>query len=520
VPLEIVAYPSSHARLSRRSVGHDPPGGGAYPSIRVCSLAIRRGTLTEVPPTDQLPKPGDRFDRYEVLTRLAFGGMAAVYAVRRTSIGGFDKVLAMKVILPHLCATPDAVSMFLDEGRIAAQIEHPNVLNVFDVAEKDDVPFMIMEYVRGKSLANVANDASEPMPLSFIISVLQKAAEGLHAAHEACDLSGQPLNVIHRDVSPQNLMVSYDGDVKVVDFGIAAARGRLATTRSGEIKGKLSYVPPEGIDKSRPIDRRADVWALGVVAWEMLTGRRLFRDNDDATTLWNIMHGDIDSPSKLRDDLPEPLVRCVMKCLERDVDLRTATCGEVASELTSALAVTGGGSRRALSDYLRSMFADEETAERDRLARLMTAAPGAIEELASPTDQQMVARVDEPTDVTAEADISYAHPSKRAPVAAAIGFVVIAGIAITLATNREPVASPDTSPLGAVGSEQAQTESPTATALPNLSQTASSTSRTTTPSSAPRLPDPTSRASTTAVPRRPAPRIVQPAPKPKFDDPY
>ncbi len=486
---------------------------GCTPHLALLGRYLAWHTEKGVTQSDHLPKPGDRFDRYEVLTRLAFGGMAAVYAVRRASIGGFDKLLAMKVMLPHLCATPDAVSMFLDEGRIAAQIEHPNVLHVFDVAEKDNVPFMIMEYVRGQSLANIAKAGDGvPMPLNIVASVLQKAAEGLHAAHEARDVGGRPLNVVHRDVSPQNLMVSYDGDVKVVDFGIAAARGRIATTRSGEIKGKLGYLAPESIDKSHPIDRRADIWALGVVAWEMLAGRRLFPRDDDATTLWSIMNDDIEPLGPLRDDLPDGLVRCVMSCLQRDVDQRAANCKEVANQLGAVVKELGGCSRESISEYIRARFSQEEAAEREHLARLMTSAAAPDDETAqqrTPAAEAISGRREEPTDVTAQRDISLRQPSKRASTVVVVAAaVVIAAAAATVALRggeTPPAASQERSAANAEAAQPDVDKAPPDVA-PSV-QPADSAGEATAPSSS---------APTPAAPARTQPQARPPrAPKAK-----
>jgi eukaryotic-like serine/threonine-protein kinase len=409
-----------------------------------------------VPPSYELPRPGAPFDRYDVLCRVAFGGMAAVYGVRRSSIGGFDKLLAMKVMLPHLADRRDAVDMFLDEGRIAAHIDHPNVLEVFDVAEMNGMPFMIMEYVRGQSLSRIltALESGAPLPLQLVVLILQKAAEGLHGAHETTDIAGESLRIVHRDVSPQNIMVSYDGDVKVVDFGIAAGRGRIASTRSGELKGKLGYVPPEAISKSRPLDRRADVWGMGVVAWEALAGRRLFADEDDAATLWNVMHGEVERLSALRDDLPPALVRCVHRCLERDADQRPATCAAVADELAAVVTGLGGAGREMLARHMGAIFEGEQQAERDRIVAIMAGAPDP--EADSESKALAEARSTEGTDVTAETPATAPRATDWRPLsAAAVALVVGMGIAAVVAqgdAGPNAATSATTSPAAEVHS--------------------------------------------------------------------
>ena len=291
--------------------------------------------------------------------------MAAVYAVRRTSIGGFDKQLAMKVMLPQLCTDRQGADMFLDEARIAAKIAHPNVIQVLDVGEHEGLPFIVMEYLRGESLGALMKHAArvdDPIAIPVALAMVALVAEGLHAAHESSDGEGQLLGVVHRDISPDNIMVTRQGEVKVVDFGIAAARGRLASTRSGELRGKLRYVAPEQISKA-PVDRRVDVWALGVVAWELLSGQSLFREDDEATTLWNVMNKTVPPIGERRPELPAEAARVVMQCLERDADERPESCAEVARVLHEVGAELDVVRRADLASELRRRFPDGESAD-------------------------------------------------------------------------------------------------------------------------------------------------------------
>jgi len=317
-----------------------------------------------------LPRPGDVVDRYRVVAPIARGGMAAVYAVQRTAVGGFEKLLAMKVMLPHLVGERNFVDMFLDEARIASRIHHPNVVQVFDVGELAGVPFLIMELLRGQTLARVVQRAEErsiDLPATFWLAILSQAAEGLHAAHETKGSDGAPLGVVHRDVSPQNVLVGYGGEVKVVDFGIAAARGRLSGTRTGEIKGKFAYLAPEQVGPNRSVTRLADVWALGVVAWEIFARRRLFAAPDDATVLWNLMNTRVPDLRKEAPRLPEDAARAIMACLVRDPAQRTPTARELARALATASAALGPDSLPDLSEPMRQMFAAEQDAEGERL---------------------------------------------------------------------------------------------------------------------------------------------------------
>jgi eukaryotic-like serine/threonine-protein kinase len=301
--------------------------------------------VAEVTVLTPLPQPGELVDRYSVVTPIAQGGMAAVYAVRRKGLEGFDKLLAMKVLLPHLAAERRFVDMFLDEARVAARLQHANLAQVFDSGLHRGLPYLVMEFLHGKSLAQCQLRAAEcgrRLSEPFILSVLGAAATGLHAAHETRGDTGQWLGIVHRDVSPQNLHVGYDGQVKVVDFGISLAAGRLSITRTGEVKGKLCYVAPEQLDERAPIDRRADVWALGVVAWEAFAGQRLFARDSDSRTLFSVLSEPVPSLAERAPTLAPSLVELITRCLSRDPSGRPPTAEAVAQVLlASAPAVPG-----------------------------------------------------------------------------------------------------------------------------------------------------------------------------------
>ncbi len=306
---------------------------------------------------------GEVIDRYEVVDRIGVGGMAAVYAVRLSSIAGFSKLLAMKVLHPHLRTSRQFIDMFLDEARIASNISHPNVVQVFDLGEHNGYPFIVMELLRGKSLRQIANRVRD-LSLGFRIHVLAMAAEGLHAAHEAKDAEGHPLNIVHRDVSPHNIHVGYAGSVKIVDFGIAAARGRLAETSTGEVKGKFSYLAPEQVERGRDVDRRADIWALGVIAWQLATGRRLFQRESPARQMWAILHEDIEDPKLHNPQLSDEASSLILSCLRRNPDARPQDCAAVAEGLHAEARSLSEDTR---SDVVRTM--EEFQAEREEQTR-------------------------------------------------------------------------------------------------------------------------------------------------------
>jgi serine/threonine-protein kinase len=364
--------------------------------------------------------------------------MAAVYAVRLGGIGGFGKLLAMKVLLPHL-EGPDIVTMFLDEARIAAQIHHPNVAQLFELGEHEGTPFMVMELLRGRSLAQLADRAYQsgrPLEPALVLRILADAARGLHAAHEARGEDGQPLHVVHRDVSPQNVHVGYDGIVRVVDFGIARARGRMTQTDSGTVKGKLRYLAPEQLSRTAPVDRRVDLWALGVMAWELLAVERLFRDDDEATSVYNVLHKEVPPLRERVPDLAPEVDALVSACLSRNVAARPATAEEVARVLDAAARALDGTEERVRA-RMEGLFAEERAQSELDLAR-------AVQQLESPKESPPAKR--EPAAVPAP------RPARRSAIllGAAALLVVVAVLTITLVLS---LGEPDAMSLPTVSTE-------------------------------------------------------------------
>jgi len=309
--------------------------------------------------------------RYELVYEIGVGGMAAVYLSRARGPGGFSKWLALKRIHPHLAKDRRFIDMFLDEARIAAMLQHPNVAQVLDLGEDEGEYFIAMEYLHGEHLGAVSVRAMRELgqlPLSIAASIVMDAAEGLHHAHEAKDKNGQALALVHRDVSPQNVFVTYDGQVKLTDFGIAKAANRITHTDTGGTKGKVSYMAPEQA-LGRPLDRRTDVFALGIVLWEITTGRRLFRAETDAQTLMRITSGRVPTPSSVMADYPPELEQIVMRALEIRAERRYPSAAVMARDLERWLA-TGARAVRSsdLSSLMHRLFADR-IAAKDELLR-------------------------------------------------------------------------------------------------------------------------------------------------------
>ena len=297
--------------------------------------------------------------RYELLRRLGSGGMAEVHLARASGLEGFEKLVVLKRILPHLSADPHFIKMFMDEARLSALLEHPNDFQLFDNGVDDEQYFFTMEFVYGENLQTLTKILArrgKPLPYPLAIAIAIGAAAGLHYAHERVGWDGQPLGIVHRDVSPTNVMVTYDGCVKVADFGIAKVTSRTDVTRAGMRKGKVPYMSPEQC-RAEKLDRRSDVFALGIVLWECSTGCRLFDGDNEFGVMNRIVSGDIPLPSTRRADYPKDLERIVMRALSVDPRRRYATAHQVQQEL-QALARERklDASPSALAEFMHRMF--------------------------------------------------------------------------------------------------------------------------------------------------------------------
>ena len=315
-----------------------------------------------VKPTSAAPEEGTRLGRYRLRYKVAQGGMAAVYLAQLEGLHGFERWVATKIVHPHLSADRRFTTMLFDEARVSAQIHHPNVCAVIDYGEEEGAVYLVMEYLHGESFASVIRRSmrdGDLMPYWLAVRVCVDAARGLHAAHELRDSRGADLGVVHRDVSPQNILVLYDGMSKVVDFGIARARGRLTATEQGETKGKFAYMSPEQLQSSA-VDRRTDIWALGVVLWEATVGKRLFRAESQGKTVMRVVTAPIPKPSALRPDYPERLESIVMRALDRDPDARWETAADMADALEAHL-YSGGEPAGAgrVATWMRESFPDK-----------------------------------------------------------------------------------------------------------------------------------------------------------------
>ena len=319
----------------------------------------------------EMPVPGPRtIDRYEILGKIAEGGMAEIFLAKQSGMEGFEKVVVLKCILPSLVDDEEFITMFLDEARIAARLNHPNIAQIYDLGRTDETLYIAMEHVAGRNLQQVLlkeYSKSRGVPIQHACKILAGVCEGLHYAHEKTDLKGQSLKLVHRDVSPQNILVSFDGNVKLVDFGIAKASSQVGETRAGVLKGKYAYMSPEQV-RGWALDARSDLFSVGVVLYELLTGRRPFEQAVGVDTLRAIMAKKPVNPLKYNQDIPEAVMRILGRCLEKSPDKRYQTAQELQMDFEDYLASSPEKTSSVrLARYMQSLFEDEISQESGRL---------------------------------------------------------------------------------------------------------------------------------------------------------
>jgi serine/threonine protein kinase len=302
---------------------------------------------------------GSTANNYQVLAKLATGGMAEIFLARGASAAGVERYVVLKRILRERASDATFVQMFLEEARLAAQLNHPHVAQVYDIGKLGDSYFFTMEYVHGetvRALLHRARSLRREIPLGNVLTVISHTASGLHHAHERIGMDGRPLGIVHRDVSPSNLMISYEGSVKVVDFGVAKAENRASETRSGTVKGKISYLSPEQC-RGAPVDRRSDLFSLGIVFWEMLTTERLYRRASDFENMHAIVTEPPPPPSTRRPGLSPELDGIAMRLLAKNVEERFQTADELIEALENVAAKNSAiMSSSGLSRFLRELF--------------------------------------------------------------------------------------------------------------------------------------------------------------------
>ncbi|HRI10293.1 MAG TPA: serine/threonine-protein kinase, partial [Nannocystaceae bacterium] len=307
-----------------------------------------------------------QFGPYKLIERISVGGMAEVYKAIEYGVEGFERVVAVKRILPHIAEDDEFITMFKDEAKIAGQLNHSNIAQIYNLGQQDDSFYIALEYIAGKDLRAIftrCQQSGKPMPIAQACFIVMKVCEGLDYAHNKKDKYGRHLNIIHRDVSPPNVLVSYEGEVKLIDFGVAKAAGRVSRTQAGILKGKFGYMSPEQV-RGLPLDRRSDIFALGVVLYELLTGARLFQGDTDFATLEMVRTVDVPVPSARNPEIPQGLEKVVMKSLSGEPETRYQTAMELHDDLQAFMFSAGMFySRKDLNAWMRKMYTKEIDAE-------------------------------------------------------------------------------------------------------------------------------------------------------------
>jgi serine/threonine-protein kinase len=410
-----------------------------------------------------------KLGRFEVVGFLAAGGMAEVFLGRVRGPSGFERPVVLKRVLPHLARQTAFVDMFLDEARIVARIQHPNVVAVNELTRDEGELFMVMEYLEGESVAGLSRRVvarGRKLPPALAAYIVAEACAGLHAAHELVDDDGRSLGVVHRDVSPQNVFVTFAGGVKVLDFGIAKAADRVSRTETGQLKGKLDYMSPEQC-RTHDLDRRSDVFSLGVVLYELLTQRRLFKRPTPLATMKAITEEPVLPPSRLEATIAKELDAICAKALARDRDARYATCADLRRELMAFVARESGGKlpEEELAALMGELFADRKREKEDMLRRVREGSRPT--EIPSPeTDDS----IEIPVVVADEEPVAAPRSRSRiGAIAAVLVLAAIAGIAVVLRLHRtEPSATEPIDPAP----HPVASAPPTASTAPRMVQVA------------------------------------------------
>ncbi len=423
---------------------------------------------------------GRRLGRYEVLTRLASGGMAGVYVARALGVAGFERLFAVKVLHPHLAHEEEFITMFLDEARLAARIHHPNVVATIDISDTRGAGYyLVMDYIEGDhlgALLQCAFKAGSRLPAPVALRIVVDALNGLAAAHTLTDENGRLMQLVHRDVSPHNIMVSTDGISRLSDFGVAKAEVRLSTTREGQFKGKLAYMAPEHASTGEA-DQRSDLFSMGIILWEALTGTRLFRAENHAATLNKICLEPIPMPSSVDPEL-EIFDPILARALARDPADRYATAEEFAETIEEHAHALGGLATHRVVGQLVRKYASEKLGREAELIRT------SISDLSAAGPPQEPSRDDEsvlpdrpgPQAAGSRAPSSLASVERvdRKPTAwwiAALVVLAIVGVAIAVQRLRStnvvqtsplPAPSPSAAPAAEAAPAPAAPEAPTA----------------------------------------------------------
>ncbi len=381
----------------------------------------------------------EKLGRYHVVGHLASGGMAEILLGKLLGPSGFERPVVIKRILPHHASKEAFVDMFLDEARVVARIQHPNVVHVQELGKEDDQLFLVMEYLEGESLLSVMRRAvriGKPVDRLLAAWIVSQACAGLHAAHELCDDEGKPLGLVHRDISPSNIFITYAGAVKLLDFGIAKFDQRTTDTEAGGLKGKFPYMSPEQCN-GKVLDRRSDIFSLGTVLWETTVGRRLFARDSSFKSMKAITEDAIPSPKSLVPSYPDDLATVCLKALSRQREERYGTAADMQRALVDLTREHGLAALPAmqLAELMKEFFPERMEQKRELLRRVKSGsqithvpAPDVDVSVEVPTAFSSVASVGSSTPMSVE---SQAQPVSRRPMAiAAVAVLALLGVGV------------------------------------------------------------------------------------------
>jgi len=392
-----------------------------------------------------------RLGKYILLDKLAVGGMAELYRAMITGVQGFEKLIAIKKILPHLATEEELVRSFIDEAKLAALLHHQNIVQIYDFGSLGDTYFIAMEYLLGKDCRIITSKAKEknlPLELQLALLIVSRICAGLDYAHKLKDFQGKPLNIIHRDISPQNILITYEGDVKIVDFGIAKAASQTTMTQMGMIKGKVAYMSPEQA-AGKPIDHRSDIFSCGIILYEMVTGRRMFA-GDTMHILAKVREAQFDKPDEVRPDLPEKLLEVLYRALAKDPANRYQTCGDMLTDMEECMEQLGvHPTANVLAKYMKTLFAEEITAEEQHLQEITQI--GLMQEeaeagpVAEPPGKKTAKAITTPGDILKRPDFDEQPPQPLPPVGSrktlyagiAVAIVLVIALLATFLTQKD-----------------------------------------------------------------------------------
>lgn len=389
--------------------------GAASP---VYLLAEKDGGLQRMQPTD--------FGKYLLLDRLAVGGMAEVYRGKLIGEQGFEKLVVIKRMLPQIAAKDDMVTAFIEEARLAALLQHENIIHVYDFGEMDGDYFIAMEYLFGQELRALLDkslEAERRLPLADCLHIAARICDGLHYAHELKDFQQRSLNIIHRDISPQNIFITYDGKIKIIDFGIAKTSLQSVRTQTGLVKGKLAYMSPEQARGSE-LDRRSDIFATGAVLYEMLTGCKMYQGTDTARVLQKVIEADFPPPETIQRDIPSPVCAILKRALARERSGRYETIGQMLTDIEECMfELSLRASAQTLSMEMKGLFEREYSVETEEIqsgndadASAAAAITATSSEPALPVGSETATTAVDLDDETARTETIFL-PSEQEPVA-------------------------------------------------------------------------------------------------------